>query len=285
MMQYLTAADFANTIRLMRTLNKGAVLVVEGLTDARVYKRFIDENTCKIIPVHGKENAVNALKILEDDNYEGILVIVDADFWRLDGIKPGSMNLLLTDTHDLETMILSNPEVIEKLLAEYGQNNRIKQLPGPVVSIILENALPIGFLRWIASPSQDNLPLKFKNISFENFVNQTKLDINIGKLIEEVKKNSGDIEIDEKLIKIKIKALKRKNIDPWEVCSGHDMVQLLTIGLRFVFGNKKTKTITAGVLEGILRLTYENTYFCITGLYRSIENWEKTNPTYKVLKR
>lgn len=106
----------------------------------------------------------------------------------------------------------------------------------------------------------------------------------IDKMIEEVKNNSGEIEIDTQSIKGKIKSLKKENHDPWQVCSGHDMVQLLAIGFRFVFGNKNARTFTAKIVEGMVRLAYEYNDFCLTGLYRSIENWEKAYSTYKVLK-
>jgi hypothetical protein len=256
----LTAHDIANTVRMTRTLHKGAFLIVEGDTDARVYKRFVDETDCKVIPAHHKDNAINVLKILENESLEGILVIVDADFWHLEGIKTNSENLFLTDTHDHETMIISNSEVLEKVLSEFGST------------------------RWIATSSKENLPLKFRNLPFENFVDKPKLKVNINKLIEEVKTNSGEPEINEASIKNKIKSLKKENHDPWQVCSGHDMVQILAIGFRFVFGNRKASTLTAEVLEGMLRVAYEYSHFRLTVLYRSIENWEKTKPTYKVLK-
>jgi hypothetical protein len=282
---YLTAHDIANTVRMTRTLHKGAFLIVEGDTDARVYKRFVDEIKCKVIPAHHKDNATEVLKILENESLEGILVIVDADFWHLESIKTNSVNLFLTDTHDLETMIISNTEVLEKVLSEFGSTNKINQLHHPVIHLVLEATLPIGLLRWIASPSKDNLPLKFRDLLFENFVDKPKLKININKLLEEVKANSGDPEINEESIKNKIKSLKKENHDPWQVCSGHDMVQILAIGFRFVFGNKKTKKLTAEILEGMLRLVYEYSHFQLTQLCRSIKSWEKTNAGYKVLKQ
>lgn len=284
MKHYLTAHVIANTVRMTRTLHKGAFLIVEGDTDARVYKRFVDETDCKVIPANNKDNATEVLKILENESLEGILVIVDADFWHLEGIKTNSVNLFLTDTHDLETMIISNTEVLQKVLSEFGSTNKINQLHHPVIQMVLEATLPIGLFRWVASPSKENLPLKFRDLSFENFVDVPKLKVNINKLLEEVKANSGDPEIDEQSIKNKIKSLKKENLDPWQVCSGHDMVQILAIGFRFVFGNRKTGTLTAEVLEGMLRVAYEYSHFRLTVLYRSIENWEKTNPNYKVLK-
>lgn len=285
MKQYLTPHHIANTVRLTRSLHKGSFLILEGDTDVRVFKRFVDETNCKVIPAHGKDHAIDVLDILEKENFKGLLVIVDADFWHLDGFKPDNVNLLLTDTHDLETMILSASEVLDKILSEFGSDKKMKLIAKPVINLVLECASPIGFLRWISSPSKDNLNLKFRGLAFESFVDKAKLHININKFIEDVRNHSGDVDINEKAIKNKIKSLKKENLDPWQVCSGHDMVQILAIGLRFVFGNRKSKTLTAEILEGMLRVAYEYSHFRLSRLHQSIKKWEKVNLSFKVLRQ
>jgi hypothetical protein len=269
---------------MTRCLHKGAILILEGDTDTRVYKRFIDETECMAVPANGKDNTIAVLDILKKDSFKGILAIVDADFWNIEKIKPDNVNILVTDTHDLETMILSNSMVMDKILSEFGSTNKMKNLPEPVISLVLDSALPIGLLRWLALPSRDNLPFIFRDLVFGNFIGETKLKINIDKLLEEIKKNSGNIEFVVKTIKSKIKSLKKENHPPWQVCSGHDMVEILAIGFRSVFGNKKAKTLSAEILEGMLRISYEYSHFQVTLLYVSIRNWEKANPSYRVLK-
>jgi len=281
--QHITAHSIANEVRMTRSLHKGTFLLVEGGTDARVFKRFVDKANCKVIPANGKDKALDALKILEDDNFKGALVIVDADFWHLEGIKPGSANLLFTDTHDLETMILSAPEVLEKLQSEFGHDKKMKLLPKPVVDLVLDCSLPIGFLRWWGESSTDAPPIRFRELTFENFIDKAKLTVNINQLIEEIKNNLRDVEIDEKAIKDKIRSFKKENHDPWQVCCGHDMVHVLAIGFRSVFGNKNVSTWTAAQLEGTLRVSYEYSHFRLTRLHGSIEEWQTLNPSFKVL--
>ena len=67
MRNYITADDVANGIRMARTQFRGTFLIVEGQTaDFRVYKRLVDSKQTKITPAHNKDNALAALKILED---------------------------------------------------------------------------------------------------------------------------------------------------------------------------------------------------------------------------
>ncbi|MCP5053674.1 MAG: DUF4435 domain-containing protein [bacterium] len=290
MKEHINGHNIANTIRMSRSQHIGSFLVVEGDTDARVYKRFVEHSACLLIPSHNKDNALKALEVLDKVNFDGALAIVDADYWHLDGIEPDSPNLFLTDTHDLETTILSTDEVVEKVLSEFGQTKRIKQLHNSPINIILSATLPIGFLRWFSLPSKDNLRVKFRELllyaNLECFIDtgNAKLEININKLLKEAKSCSDNSDIDEQSIKKKIKSSIKEDHDPWQVCSGHDMVRVLTMGLCLAFGNKNAKTLTPELVEGVLRMAYEYSHFRRTRLYSSIKNWETVNPAFKVLK-
>ena len=111
MKESLTAHSIANQIRMTRSVHSGSsLLIVEGKTaDPRLYGRFVDPEHCQIVSAPGKELALAALKILEDDDFAGVAAIVDADLWRLQGGAPSSPNLFITDGHDLEAMILKSP--------------------------------------------------------------------------------------------------------------------------------------------------------------------------------
>ena len=271
MKKYLKAIDVANNARMNRSLHSGTILIVEGKTDIRVYERFISETHCIVIPAYGKDNAIEALAILEKNSVDGVLTIVDADFWRLDGIKSNSTNLLLTDTHDLETMLLSS-DALEKVLSEFGSIPKIKKLGKPVQELLLESGLSIGIFRWLSSPTKDNLSLKFKDLYFGNFVFNKTLSIELDKLIKEVNNHNPHKKMDIKLIKSKIIKIKINKYDPWQVCSGHDLIEILSIGLKYLFGNHRAKNISTEAVDGILRVSYEYSFFSLTKLHKSIIN-------------
>lgn len=277
----LTPFDIANNVCMTRTLHKGAILIVEGTTDIRVYERFLGKNKCKFIPAHGKNNAIEALSILENNGFNGILTIIDADFWRLDGIKPKTPNLLLTDTHDLETIIISS-DAFDKVLNEFGSVKEIKKLGKPIREMLLESGIPIGFLRWISSYEKENLFLAFKNLSFHKFVDKKTLRVDIDNLIKEVKIKSNNSTLDENLMMNEILILMKSEYDPWQVCSGHDLVQILSIGFLNIFGNHRGKKTTPEVVDGLLRISYEFSHFCLTNLHKSIVDWEKSNPHFEI---
>ena len=62
--------------------------------------------------------------MLERDEVSGVIAIVDANFMDFKGGRRASPNLFVTDTHDLETMILNSP-ALEKILIEFGSAMKI----------------------------------------------------------------------------------------------------------------------------------------------------------------
>jgi len=128
MRDYISAFDIANEIRMTRSQFKGTFLVVEGeKSDLILFSRFTNSDQCQLIPAHSKNNAIKVINILENEKFVGLLGIIDADFMNIENqICPGD-NLFLTDTHDLETMILQSP-ALDKLISEYCSQTKIKNI-------------------------------------------------------------------------------------------------------------------------------------------------------------
>lgn len=280
--QNLKPDRIANRIRLLRTQSQytGSILIAEGDTDARVWKNLVDSTKCRVENAHNKDKAVKVLNILEQANVTGVLAIVDADFEILEGTVPLSQNLLFTDTHDLETMLLKSP-ALEKVLLEHGSETKIKGFGKDVRQTLLENANIIGYLRW-ASLKFDYC-LKFEDLEFKKFVDERTLLLNKSKLIKTVKDKSQKLALDETEVKAKMDSLKTETQDMWYVCCGHDMIAILSIALCKVLGSYSSKQVGRDVLEKDLRLAYESAHFRETKLYIAIQTWEQTNQPFEVL--
>lgn len=285
MRQDLTAHDIANGIRMTRAQHLGAFFIVEGeTTDLRVFAHLVAAESCQLVPAHGKSNAIDALQILEDDQFQGVLAVVDADFWRLEGKVPGSPNLLITDTHDLETMILKSP-ALDKVLAEYGSTKKIQQLTEHegknLRQLLLACACPIGYLRWISQTEE--LSLRFEDIRFSRFIDSDCLALDIAKMIKTIKDKSCRHDLEEEVLKSSICELSDADHDPWDVCCGHDLVCILSEGLRKAIGSKNLRDVKPDRLERALRLAYEFAHFTATQLCASLRAWESANRPFQVL--
>ena len=284
MRNYITADDVANGIRMVRAQFSGTFLIVEGQTaDLRVYKRLVDFKLAQVTPAHSKDNALAALKILEDAHFDGVVAIVDADFWRLEGLAPTSPNLFITDTHDLETMLLESPS-LDKLLDEFGSEQKITNFTAnsrmDVRQTLLTAACPIGYLRWVSQ--RNNLSLAFERIIFSRFIDRDTLHIDISKLIQEVKNKSRRPDLSESDLQDKIDQLTDSKHSSWDICCGHDLVHILSFGLRRVLGSKDSNEVEPETLERFLRTGYESAYFLSTRLYQALRGWETSNSPFRI---
>lgn len=286
MTNHTNGTVIANEIRMTRSQYSGSFLIVEGeVCDLRVYGLFSDPESCRVIPAHGKDNATDALRILEQDHFEGVLAIVDADFWLIDGIDARSPNLLLTDTHDLETMILESP-ALEKVLAEFGSPRKIaritEQRGTDVRGLLLCGACWLGRLRWVSQ--QNRLALCFQDLPYRKFIDPHSLNLNVAAMINRVKGKSGKLELREDDLRDAINAIAHFTQDPWNACCGHDLVGILSFGLRKAIGTNNTGTVKRAVIEKSLRLAYDFAYFSATRLYSSVQAWERANLPFRVFR-
>ncbi|BAZ33312.1 hypothetical protein NIES4074_58220 [Cylindrospermum sp. NIES-4074] len=283
MKEDITPERIANAIRILRKTYSGTFIIVEGSTDARVYKDCVDSKKCEFSIAHNKDKAISTLAILEKENFAGVLAIVDADFSRLEGSLLASPNLLVTDYHDLEIMIIQSP-VFDKVMAEFGSEGKIIEFAKDIRSSLLETGKSLGYLRWVSL--KENLALKFEGLDvkdFRIFIDDKTLTVNQLEMIKKVKNNSKKYSLREKDILEKLENLKDNTHDPRQLCCGHDLIYILSIGLCKAWGTWDSREFKPEVLEKWLRVTYGELYFRSTQLYLSIQEWEKNNQPYQVL--
>lgn len=282
MREYLTPDREANAIRLRRDTFSGTFLLVEGSLDKVFYERFVDKTECTVITnsIPGKLRVIEVLIILESSGFQGVLAIVDADFDRLEVPLHGNPNLLRTDTHDLETMLLQSL-ALDKVLAEFGSEEKLARFGRDIRTALLEAGMPIGYLLWISQ--LDTLNFTFNGLVFSRFIDEQTLQIDEAKLIQEVKNKSQAFSLKNEDLQQRLTNQRNDSHDPWQVCCGHHLVEILSLGLRRAIGSARASDVEPSSLERNLRLAYEETYFCKTQIYLSIRLWESGNQSFKVL--
>lgn len=283
MREYISVEREANAIRLRRSTFLGAFLLLEGSSDKIFYERFINIKTCQSVSLSGKPSSklrvIEVLKILEQSTFQGVLAIVDADFDHLDTSSHYCSNLLRTDSHDLETMLI-NSFALDKVIAEFGSEEKLINFDRDVRTTLLEAGMSIGYLLWLSQ--RDELNLTFDGIKFSKFINEQTLQIDEFKLIQEVQNKSQAFLLKNEDLQQRLTNLKSNSHDPWQVCCGHDLVEILCLGLRKAIGS--TNRIEPNSLESSLRLAYEEAYFLKTQIYSGICTWESNNQPFKVLR-
>lgn len=275
-----TGETVANEVIMTRENYKGTIFVVEGDNDIKTLQKFAFDPDSMFIPAWGKENAVEATSVLDREDVRGILTVIDADFWHIDGCQSSSPNLLMTDEHDLEMMIIRSNSFISvirdraskrklaKILIKHGVND--------VREILLGRALYVGYLRKYSE--MKNLHLCFKGLRFDRFIDRATLEIDINALVDRVLALSHNPAVNKPDLIGAIEGLITEcSHDPFQICCGHDFIAILGIGLRKVLGNKLKQEASAEAVGSALRLSYDSEDFKRTRLYSDAKNWEEVN--------
>lgn len=281
------AFNIANSIRMKRSQFPARTdLIVEGDDDRVFFSRYMDLDACRITVAHGKLKVIEAILELEKSGFSGALGIVDADFDVLAQQEPPSPNILATDLHDVECMVLASP-ALDHLLREMGDEEQLgsfKKERGTVADQLLSMGRELGYLRWASARNQWSL--KFEELDFGKFVREKDFRFELDSLFEALRRHQGGRTSPVPSaadMRAGMDALREPAHDPWHVCCGHDLVELLSLGLRKVLGHHTDANVRRERLEQLLRLAYEAGYFQRTVLYVRIREWEGKNHPFKVL--
>ena len=272
MRELLTSDDICNEISMERTLFDGAFMLVEGVTDSRLYGKFIDKDSVKIAIAHSRDNAERVVKEMANRGDAKVMGIIDPDLDRLKGKKPKSP-LFHTDCRDMEMMIVRS-NALNDVMDEYGDREtvaRFEQRFGPVREALVTASYPIGLLMYVSQ--QRNLGLSFKDLEFAHFINPKSLGLDARQMVSEVVDNSRTPRVSKKNL-LKVLSMEAESLsDPWMAARGHDTISILLIGLRNGFGGTNVRGLDEGELGGALRLAFSDEDFAATDLYRDTCAW------------
>ncbi|MBF0549823.1 MAG: DUF4435 domain-containing protein [Deltaproteobacteria bacterium] len=296
MKDFITPRRTANAILMLRAhaqYRSKSFLVVEGPTDRDIFNRLIDQNNCDIKVASGKDNVIMVLKELEKGKmrFEGVLGVVDADFWLLNGTASPVDNLFLTDTHDLETMIISSP-ALEEVVRDYSPPGCIlspEELTAIIRWTLITIGKDIGYMRWLNDT--ESLGLRFEGLPIADFVEPMTHAIDIARLISATRAGGNGDSLEEAVIKLKFCELQEVAADPWQLCQGHDLISLLEILLPLIIEQNCGYDAAAGSINQAapteisqsLLAAFGPGFFAETRLCASIKKWEEANHPYRVL--
>lgn len=268
----------ANEIRMLRSYHRGTFLLVEGRDDRLVFERHTSKPHCHVKVLEGKERLYEVVQILEEARFPGVVGVVDADLDRIQSIGVPSPNILMTDDHDLETMQLRSP-ALDVLLGELGSPTKLQRFGADVRQALLTAALPIGALRLHSRRAAINL--RFDGLRYGNCIDPSNLLPDPDAIVREVINRSMRQDLDAKELKGAVELVLREGHDPWQLCSGPDLVAVLSLGLRKTLGTNDAAEVTEDRLQRMLRIAYGG-HLHNSGLRAQLEAWVQQHPPYRV---
>lgn len=270
----VTPESLANEIRLTRSQRPGPFALAEGGLDGRIYRRVLSSDATLLV-ARGRENALGALRLLEDEGAKDSCAIIDSDFRRLTGTPDLGENVHFTDHHDAECMVLNSP-AFDKVIEIYARPTKVASWSGThdLRTKLLEVALPLGALRYVSD--RDGLRLRFEELNLGRFIERRTLTVDVEQMVKTALSNSRRNDLDGSQLVEEVDKVVRARYDPWQLVCGHDVVEVLSIGLTAALGSQKAIDVRAEQLSRALELAYESAWFSGSRLEARMRRWEQS---------
>ena len=251
-----TDAKVADVKALFDThVNDGKViLIVEGADDKEVYEKVTDADATCIYVDGNCDKHVVILDALNVRYGHRLLAIKDSDFDRLDGISYPYANLMLTDTHDMEGMI------VEACLQEL-QGEDAERCKGIALGEIYAELEDVSYLKWFNHRCHHG-------INFSDVALNLDMEAYFSACVANTDKAVGVTLADMYAFKATNEGVAEK-----ELCNGHDILERIYVRAHAA---KKSNFAKKPFFKR-LRRAYPKEMFVNTSLYRDIHGWEAAN--------
>lgn len=280
-MDYKSPDIIVSEITMSRRLNASSILLLEGETDISFWRSRVDADRSELVEAKGKNNLLGAITLLDSERVAGVLGVIDDDRDSLGGRRPTSPNVAVTDTADLECLLLRS-SAWHRLLAEFGDARKLKAFRANTSDprdALLARGIVFGRLRWWAQ--RESRPVPSDAFGPHRFIDVATWTVREDALYESVAAAAALPPAD---LRAGVAALPA--IDPWQVCRGHDLMILLMLGLEHVLGPARGfRKISLKALMQVLRSGFDDASLHATQMWRDMCAWEDRNPAYRMLRR
>lgn len=231
------------------------IIIVEGDDDRSVYKNFFIEDKVFLHPDGNCDKHAIILNDLNFKYYKRLVAIKDADFDRLNSITSKFGNLFMSDTHDLEGMVLR--EGVPSML-NASDSYRCANVD---ISAIKESLRDISLLRWFNN--QNGFGLNFQGV-------------NVNKPIADywncvIDNTEANVSVTYDHFQKFVEGVATVDLD--ELTNGHDLFELVYIQAKSVDKSNFPKK----PFFKRLRAAYTLERFKTTSLYASLVAWPFLN--------
>ena len=265
-------------------------LIVEGNDDKKFFRSLLNGiDKVNLICVWGADNVMHVIREVDKLKLTmricPTLGVVDRDYRIPLGILLQSPNLIASDARDLECMMFGSPS-FEAVLSEFGSETKVAVLggPGSIAAAAIASASTVGRIRFHVHELRSGTT--FQQLELSRIVDRKTLAIDPDELIKHLNARQGvsgqplPATATDQAKHACLKARCDKGQPYFQhdllLCRGHDLMEIMAIGFRSLFGSRSATESSRENVESLFRLNYI-AHFRTTQMARSIEAWLSSN--------
>ena len=255
--------------------HKNVIIVVEGEDDEKALKNFFNLQTVEFTCAFNCLKVKNAMQIVSTDNQlkDCVIGIKDADFDHINQIKHNIANLMITDSHDMETLMLT-PKVCKRICWE-----TIKQEYPNLSFDAMTSLKNLSYLRYyndkiiLNGKGSDKDGISFKKTKICKLIPNNQ-PVSVEDVLKHVKEKGNSNKTSFPDLNKMNQFIQQNPIDDGDLIlftNGHDLVSAICNILHSKA--KKAKDYGKIAIAALIRAYFGKEEFEKTNLYKSIDNW------------
>lgn len=255
--------------------HKEVIIVVEGEDDEKALKQFFNIQVVEFFLAENCLKVKNSMRIVSKDEQlkDCVIGIKDADFDHINQIKHNIANLMVTDTHDMETLMLT-PKVCECICWETIKEEYPNLSFDAMTS--LKNLL---YLRYyndkmiFTEGDSNNDGISFKKIKICKLIPNNQ-PVSVEDVLKHVKEKGNSNKTSFPDLNTMNQFIQENPINDGDLVlftNGHDLVS----AIRNILHSKATKAkeYSEIAIAALIRAYFSKEEFEKTNLYKDIDNW------------
>jgi hypothetical protein len=268
--------DVLSEMKMTRTAFTGALLVVEGRSDAGFFYKRVAAGPKQIIIAGSKSTVIGAIQAAQAAGLIGAVGVVDDDYDSLCGVPHPSPNIVRTETRDLESLLIASPALDALLheVADAGKVQTVEQIDNcPIRQGISNRTMIFGKLRLLNR--QHGWGINFDHFKPWRFGNKSNWQIDEAAVITLACAQTGktDTAMNALIAGITV-------ANPYVLLHGRDTLAVLQIGLSKRIG---TESFSVPNLCRMLRLAFNDQMAANCQVFKDLRTWEAANAPFHVL--
>ena len=255
--------------------HKEVIIVVEGEDDEKALKQFFNIQVVEFFLAENCLKVKNSMRIVSKDEQlkDCVIGIKDADFDHINQIKHNIANLMVTDTHDMETMMLT-PKVCECICWE-----TIKEEYPNLSFDAMTSLKNLSYLRYyndkmiFTEGDSNNDGISFKKIKICKLIPNNQ-PVSVEDVLKHVKEKGNSNKTSFPDLNTMNQFIQENPINDGDLVlftNGHDLVS----AIRNILHSKATKAkeYSEIAIAALIRAYFSKEEFEKTNLYKDIDNW------------
>ena len=255
--------------------HKEVIIVVEGEDDEKALKNFFNLQTVEFTCASNFLKVKDAIQIVSTDNQlkDCVIGIKDADFDHINQIKNNIANLMITDTHDMETLMLT-PKVCKRICWE-----TINQAYPNLSFEAMTSLKNLSYLRYyndkiiLNGKGSDKDGITFKKTKICKLIPNNQ-PVSVEGVLKHVRFSGNSEKTSFPDLDTMNQFIQENPIDNGDLIlftNGHDLVSAICNILHS--RAKKAKDYGKIAIAALIRAYFRKEEFEKTNLYQDIDNW------------